>query len=79
MNDDLLSLKAVLLIQAADISSLLAAISRADPLAVEIFLARRKELLHETLESYEDSDPAFAAKLQETIDRYSQNYPFYYD
>jgi len=88
MNDETQRQRALNLIQAADVSSLLAvlqAVVRAArphvpqlPDVSELFLAQRKELLHRMLERLETKDPAMAAALQSLIDDSCTEFPFDY-
>ena len=88
-SEEFLRLKALLLVQAADVSSLLAtiravgaAVRKDHPDLVDVdasFLSLRKQYLHGLLEDYEDTDPAFAARLQQVIDESSKNFPFDYE
>ncbi len=73
MNDEMLRLKAVLMVQTADVSAILGVLQiiettvRPDypafPDLTGEFLKRRKEVLHFLLEDYESTNPAFAAKI----------------
>lgn len=88
MNDDILRLKAKLLVQAADTSALLTTIQLIEnavrpahpdlPDLSQVFLTRRKAVLHLILEQLETRNPAFAAQMQALIDRDAQNQPFDY-
>jgi hypothetical protein len=89
MDDKLLRLKATLLIQTADTSSVLAVVQAvADTLRDDYpelpdvgaqFLKRRTELVQLMLEDYEKKDPALAARMQQMIDESSKYFPFDYE
>lgn len=89
MNDELTRLKALSLLQAADISSLLelvlvlgAAVRQSHPDLPDLarqFLTLRRKSVQTALESCETTHPAVAARLQELIDNSCANYPFGYD
>ncbi len=89
MNDELLRLKALSLVQAADISSLLSVVQSIEevmrpsapnfPDVKATFVRHRKEALHMLLEDYEDHDPALAAMMQRVIDESARHYPFDYE
>jgi hypothetical protein len=89
MEHRILNLQALLLVQAADISSVLEVVQLFEaavrpqypdlPDLGQEFLKRRKATLHALLESYEDSNPGFAARLQQCIDASPKIYPFDYE
>ena len=89
MNDELLRLKATLLVQTADISALLGIIESLEkivrpdfpelPDLKADFLKRRRELVQFLLEDYETTNPELAAKLQQIIDGSSKHFPFDYE
>ena len=43
-----------------------------------IFSAERKRLVHQELETLEQTNPTLAAQIQEVIDKYCRNFPFDY-
>ena len=88
MIDDLDRQRALNLIQTVDLSSLLLAIEQVVaslrpqhpelPDVSALFLRERKRLLQQELEHLETSNPGFAARLQELIDRSCTRHPFGY-
>lgn len=87
--EEILKLKALTLVQAADISALLGticilrdALRKHHPLLPDVsqsFLTTRREIVHRELEDLETKNPALAAKVQQMIDKSSTNYPFDYE
>jgi hypothetical protein len=85
----LLKIEAVHAIQTADVGALLALLGEIHknllatfpdlPVPDDRFLYWRKKLLHFCLETLEQTNPEYAAKLQQAIDESSVNYPFDYD
>ena len=89
MSDELLRLRAVSEIQAADVSCLLICLQQLTgslrphlpdlPDIGELFLRQRKLFLQPRLEALEDREPALAARLQEMIDASCKQFPFDYE
>jgi hypothetical protein len=93
LEHEILRLKALLAVQSADVSSLVAVVRicrlassldhQEQPPAQldtdELFLRGRRKHLHAMLEHLEDRNPAFAAQLQAEIDRSSKLFPFVYE
>lgn len=79
MNEELIRLKALVMVQTAELHALLTLLEQFQPTLVPVFLERRKAALHSLLERQEATDPAAAALLQATIDRYCKHPPFDYE
>lgn len=88
MEQELLRLRALLMVQAADTSCLLELVLELEdalrpahpdlPDLAAVFLRRRIELVHHQLEELEKTQPALAAQLQQLIDHASKHFPFDY-
>lgn len=88
-SEELLRLKALALVQAADISSLLqivqllaASLRKMQPDLVDLdalFVDQRKKTVQAWLEGYETTNPALAARLQQLLDQSCTHLPFGYD
>jgi hypothetical protein len=74
MNDEILRLKAVMLVQSADVSSLLEAIK-----VMESVVRKSHPELPDISAEFVNTDPAFAARLQQVIDRSCTKLPFDYE
>lgn len=89
LQDRIDRLEALVAIQAADISSLVAVLSECHavlqphlpdmPDPAERFLAWRRTYLHGLLEQIETHDPARAARIQALIDQNTPRFPFDYE
>jgi hypothetical protein len=89
MNDELLRLRALTIIQVADISALIGYLEKMEaalrpvapnlPTFKQTFLADRKKLVQDWLEDTETKNPALAAQLQKLIDSSCKLHPFNYD
>ena len=89
MNDELLRLRALCMIQSADIASLCSLIKLLSenirPLCPSLpdldaeFLKQRKAYLQFDLEDLETKNPELAANIQKLIDQSCKNHPFDYE